>query len=368
MTVFIYTVKRLIRNKINLLLMLILPILPVIPIVSAAQSQDTAFRVGVADLDRTELTSAIIKHIEAGNIIIQINGQDMEKNLADSTIQYGLVIEKGFTDEVIGNIGGAGKIKGFGKKGADLSSMIRLDIDNFLSPVKDIAAVSGNDREKFYQGVEKLTDGMLALDKQIVEVPDKGRSRSALGLIIQFLMFSSVFVTTMLLTDKENKTLFRTLTAPIGMKGFMLQTILGFVAVTILQVVVIILFFVFALGVYPGNSVVNLIILLFAVSLMSISLGVAINSFAGNVVQACISGAGITVLMCLVGGAWGGVPSSGVLKSIGNITPVLWGMRGLDGLLNGGNLVSVMNEMFILLVFSIVFFLLGAWRKADIAK
>ena len=69
------------------------------------------------------------------------------------------------------------------------------------------------------------------------------------ALFLMFMMFSSTYAATQLLTDKDNKTFFRTLTAPISIKSYMFQNILSYLVVTVLQVSVLVPVIVFVFGV-----------------------------------------------------------------------------------------------------------------------
>jgi ABC-2 type transport system permease protein len=263
---------------------------------------------------------------------------------------------------------GGSKLTGYTKEAPDFSPLIKSYADSFINPVKSIAAVSGGSSDKFYSGLKYYSEGALTVGNELVAVPDKGKANSAWGMMIQFMMFSSVFSATLLITDKENRTFFRTLSASIRMKSYMFQSILSFLTIAILQIAVLLAVTVGGLGVYPGVSVLNMFVLLAVFSLVSISMGIAIGSFSRSTLQASIYGAGIVVLMSLMGGAWGSLPTSGMVRNLSKLIPVTWAVESVDKLVDNASLASITGNLGILMLFAVVFFLLGTWRKADIAK
>lgn len=366
MIIFLNNIKRMLKNKAQIVVMLVLPLLPVIPIALGAPASAQSIIVGIADEDHTVLTAAFIDAMKSNCKVIDVKKDKIENGLLNSKMHYAIVIEKGFTERMIKS--GDSRINGFTKIDMDFTPLIRSYADSFINPVKSIAVASGGDSDKFYNGLKYYREGTLTVGNEMVAIPDKKKADSAWGMVVQFMMFSSVFAATLLITDKENKTFFRTLSSSIRMKSYMFQSIMSFLTVAVLQTVVILSVTVAGLGIYPGVSVLNMFVLFTVFSLVSVSMGIVISSFSRNTMQACIFGAGIVVLMSLMGGAWGAIPTSGIVRNLSKLIPVTWAVESVDKLVNNASLASITGNLGILLLFAVVFFLLGTWRKADIAK
>ena len=380
MIVFLNTMKRILKNKAQIVVMLILPLLPVIPIAMGTPSAAHTIIVGVVDEDGTILTTAFTDALKSNCKVISVEKDKIETGLFNATMHYAIVIEKGFTENMIKSNDGMRKtsdstvkasnsmITGYTKMEMDFTPLISGYVDSFINPVSSIAAASGGNIDKFYKGLKYFNEGTLTVNSELVGIPDRVKANSAWGMIIQFMMFSSVFTATLLITDKENKTFFRTLSASISMKSYMFQSILSFLAIAILQSIVLLAVTVAGFGVYPGISVFYMFVLFTVFSLVSVSMGIAISSISRNTIQASIYGAGIVILMCVMGGAWGTLPPSGIIRNLSKLMPVTWAMESVDQLINDASLVSITGHLGILLLFTVVFFLLGTWRKADISK
>ena len=366
MIVFLNYIKRIFKSKAQLVVMLILPLLPVIPLAMGAPTVEQSVIVGIADEDHTVLTSAFIDAMKSNCKVLDVNKDTIENGLLNSTIHYAIVIEKGYSERMIKS--GDSLIMGYTKSDMDFTPLIRSYADSFINPVKSIAAASAGSSEKFYSGLKYFTEGTLKVDNEMVSMPDTSKAKAVWGMMIQFMMFSSIFSATLLITDKENKTFFRTLSTSIRLKSYMFQSVLSFLTIALLQIIVLLIITVAGLGVYPGVSVFNIFILFAVFSLVSVSMGIAISSFSRNTIQASIFGAGIVVVMCVMGGSWGALPTSGIVRNLSNLIPVTWAIESVDNLLNNGNLASIAGNIGILLLFATVFFLLGTWRKTDIAK
>jgi ABC-2 type transport system permease protein len=366
MTVFKNVIKRILRSKAQLALMLLLPILPLFPIMMDTPAAARSFDVGVVDMDKTELSNAFIKHIEGSAKIKYLEKDKFETSLISSEVDYIIVIDKGFTDNMINTADAA--VKGYANKTMDITPIINTYTDTFLGPVKNIARAALKDKDKFYNGLREFLSGKLTVSNVAVEKNDLTRSKVGWGMVIMFMMFSSVFATTLIIADKENKTFYRSLTAPLKIKSYMIQSILAFLIISMLQALVLTLVMVFLFDAYAGVSILNMYILLAAFSVIGVSLGVAVSSFLKTSVQASVVGVLIVVFTCVLSGAWGTGVSSEIVRNIMKFMPVSWGMQAVEELLKDLSIIDITKEIGIMLVFSFIFFLLGTWRKADIAK
>lgn len=366
MIIFIISMKRIFRNKALVAVMLILPFLPMIPIVTENAVADKEFKVGIADLDKTQLSNSLIKSLDSNCIIINMKKSEISEGLAYSRIDYGIVINKGYLDQTIE--GKDPMLQGFAKKGMDPSKLISSYIDSYINPVKNIAAAYKNNRAMFYLGLKSYNEGVFQLKTGMVKRNKTNADSVSWGMVVMFMMFSSTYAATQLLTDKDNKTFFRSLAAPVRIRNYMLQKILSYLVVSILQVTVLVPALIILFGVYPGISIINMYLLFLVFSLVAVSLGIAISSFANSVITGSVVGVGISLIASMLGGAWGSLTNTEAIKSIGKMLPTYWVMDGVNKLLDDKTLPSIGADMGILLIFSMIFFLLGTWRKADIAK
>lgn len=362
--------KRIFFNKLQLLLIVVLPALFMIPLTMNIDSLSNAIqniKVGVIDNDNTPFTTTIRNNLATKAKLIKVKSDNMQEELINSRVDYVVVMEKGFTLDFIK--GQNSKIKGFYLQESLKSIPLQKYLESYLTSSRQIARASGGDAEKFYKSMQVYKEGPIQSNYKILKQIDRQKSYLTFGLFVLFMLFTTVVYTTMILTDKENKTFYRTVSAPVTVKSYMLQVILSFILVSFIQVTIIFIIFKFVMGVYLGTNFFKMYMLFLAISVACVSFGVAVSSVSKNVIQACFTGLLISFPMSFMGGCWWpNEMSTNVVRTIGKFTPIYWAMEGVNNLLNEKSLFNVSGDILILLIFAVVFFLFGTWRKEDIAK
>jgi ABC-2 type transport system permease protein len=361
MTIFFNSLKRLLKNKVQIIVLLILPLIPIMPICLESSHSMNTLKIGIVDSDKTGLTNLLKDELKANFSVIDIKESDINNIINTSKADFIIDIPKGYSEDII-NLKNV-KIKGYANKTKDASPIVRPFVDNFINPIKKVSMDSNKNSSIFYKSLKNIN---LKQNKNISNKTDSKDSDIAFGMIIMFVMFSSVFAATQIITDKENRTLFRTINTGVSLRSYMAQNILSFFVISIVQIVVLISIVVCGFGLSPGSSLINMFAFLSVISIVSVSLGIAITAISKNVTQAIMTGIGIVTLMSVIGGAWGMEPTSKLVKAVSNIMPITYAMDGIDKLLNNDALSANTQNIVILLAFACIFFLLGTWKKTDI--
>lgn len=360
MIVFIDSLKRLLKNKVQIAMLLIVPFIAIIPVALNVNTGIKNFNVGIVDHDNTRFSETFIHNMKENMNIYKINESDVKNDLNNSKFDYVLVIPKNYTYDII-NLKKI-KIMGYEKKNSDYSKIIGGLINSFISPAENIAKMSHGSSRAFYEGIKKIPEfklsGKFTRNESIMVV--------VWGMVIQFIMISSIFTSTLILTDKENKTFYRSLSTSISLKNYIFQTILSFIFISFIQILVLTFAMVHGFGIYPGKSILYMIGLLTLMSLVSVSLGTAVSTVSSSITKAVMFGIGTVMIMGMFGGCWGMMPSNDAARNISKILPTTWAMEAVKKILNNNN--AVCKELIILLAFSAVFFMLGTWKKSDIIK
>ncbi len=80
------------------------------------------------------------------------------------------------------------------------------------------------------------------------------------------------------------------------------------------------------------------------------------------------AGSLITTPILMIGGAfWPSESMPVFLQRLGYISPVSWFMQALEKIIHGATIFEVSGEIIILLLFAVAFFLLGVFKKVDVA-
>lgn len=366
MIVFFNIIKRIMKNKLLFISILIVPAIFLILISQSTKSDLKNIKISIVNNDNTEFTSKLENSLKEKAIFIDENEENIRDGILNEKLDYALVIPKGFTAELIR--GKAVKAEGYFLKESVRSLSLQKYTEDYIKVAESIARASNGDETAFYNGLEALKNG-VGLDLIPVKEIDRNQSYTTLGMMLMFMLISSVFFTTLVLTDKENRTFYRSISAPISLASYMFQTILAFMMISIIQITFILVALKFIVGIYIGASFINMYLLFILISLVCVSLGVAVSSISKSVVQACFTGFLIIFPMTFLGGCWWyNYMSPDLLKRIGQFTPAYWIMESINKLINDQSLLSLLKEMSIILIFVTVFFFFATWRKEDIAK
>jgi ABC-2 type transport system permease protein len=369
MTVFSYTVRRLLRNKLNLIMILILTPLFIGLIFSLARYGKTSINVGLVDNDDTPLTEMLAQALEETSPVLRLEEGDIRGVLARSQADYILVIEPGFSQQLIA--GKAPKLRSYSIQEANFASRVQIKVEGFLGAAMSLATAAKGNQAVFYQGMEEYKRGNFVLKSDTFqqEGKDVDAARAGMGMLAMMMLLLSSFTTSNLIRDRVNRTFYRVLAAPISLKSYMLQNILCFFLVLLLQIAAMFLIVHYVFGLYLGPSVLKLYLVMAVFALLCVAMGVALSALARTVQQAgTIASLIITPMSMLSGLYWPRSLMPEFLQIIGKYLPPTWLMAAAEKIMLGKPLASAKMELAILLGFTAVFFLLGTWRRADVAK
>jgi ABC-2 type transport system permease protein len=365
LTIFKNNVKRIFLNKVQLFFIILFPIAFMM---LGFIGQNQTVKVAILDKDQTKLTSDLVKNIQSKAEIRKVKENEITKQLKEIKVDYVLVIQKGFTEGVIHGEGGG--IEGYSVKESNFSKPVSTFLEQWIGHAKSISEAVHHDQNAFYTMFTNYDQhGSLQIEKKLVINPGATRTRSVLGYVIIAMLYTSLVVGLHIILNKNNHTLYRTLAAPITIKRYMVQTICSFLFISFIQITFVMMLLKFVFRLYMGTSFFTLYLLLLIFALVSVSFGVAISSVSKNVIQACLIGICLIGPMAMLGGAYFPLDwAPEIIKTLSHFTPVSWVINGVEMLLYGQSLHATIKEMSILILFAMIFFLLGTLRKVDISK
>ncbi|MCX7747867.1 MAG: ABC transporter permease [Clostridia bacterium] len=368
MIIFSNTLKRLLKKKANVLFMIVFPVIMIafITYISGGEGQ---ISVGIVDHDSSKFTQDMVKGLEGKAKIAHVKEADIQRLLLDMSIDYAIVIEKGFTQDILK--GKDVKLKGFRLNEANLSGHIKYSMESYVNNAKLISKTVNGNIERFYEGIKLYKEGNASSKVAAVneESTKASKTASGMGFLIMGMIYLSTFAPLIILEDKQNRTFYRMFSSPVTLRSYMLQTILSLLVLSLIQVALIMAIMIFGFNTYFGPNVLNMFLILVIFSLACVSLGIAISSISKDIRQASAIGTLISTPVCMLGGCfWPRDIMPQVLQKISNFVPTTWVLKGMEKLLYGGTIVTVANEILVILLFTLIFFLLGTWRKTDIAK
>ncbi|MDF2520520.1 MAG: hypothetical protein K0R84_1148 [Clostridia bacterium] len=361
MTILINNLKRLSRDKFTFIVMLLLPII-FISFSMYAMGGSTPLRVAIIDKDNTRLTSMLTEGLKNGTDILEVQEQDIKQMLINGKLDYAVKINEGFTEAIIN--GRDTKLETMSLKETNTSIPIKLYIESFVNSSKNIAAAAKGNEGEFYRGMELYVSNMVSADYQSIENTErdtKSNTYLSLGFMVMFMLFMSTNAATLVLEDKYLKTYGRVLSSPISARSYFMQNLLSYIVITFIQVCVIFAILIFVFKADMGPSIGNILVLFLVFALTSVALGLAVSSLTNDLRQNNALSYLITIPLCMLGGCfWPRDIMPSILRQLSNFTPVTWVLSASEKLLYGGSLADIGSELMILLLFTLVFMIVGS--------
>jgi len=371
MIIFISNLKRIFKKRVNRITIFLAPIVFII----LAFSINTAgsIVVAVADKDNTEFTNSFIKGLN-GKCSIEVTSEDnIKAGIINKHFDYGIVIDKGTTSRIIN--GEDAQLKAFRADGSNVTSggnvtsVVRLYIDNYISAAKNISRNTKGNKELFYSSLKDYENGSLK-SKNIVfgnTAGDGKNEKMALGLLGYTMLLIAAFSTNLILEDKKNKTYIRMFASPLKNLSYMLQNILSFLIVVLIQVIIAFMFMTNVFKAQLGVSILNMFILFAVYAASCVALGLAICSLSKNIKQASALGLLINTLAGMLGGFfWPKEYMPKIFITIGKFTPGYYLTDGMDKLLTSPSISSAAQDIGIILLFTLAFFMISSFKKVYI--
>ncbi len=357
MTVLLNNLKRIFFKPINIVLMIVVPIalnLMFISIFGAEQK----FEIGIIDLDDSKLTASIVEELKsAANTHEYENDVDaINSALLNSNISMAIRFPENYAQDMID--GKRPKVEIFAIEENTDSVPVTMLIASIGSNCGEIGKLCKGDEEMFYNTVEDYLAGAYQAEYKTFDL-SKGeeieRAVSSLGYLAMGMMFLMSFATTLLLEDKLTRVYSRILTTPTTRASYLLQHLLSYVIVALVQVVLIISLLPVIMNgeISFGDSFgvtvqVMIVTLIFATA--CIAIGLAVSRFSKNnvVAGAFVSLVNLPVLM-LGGCMWPRELMPEWLQKVGDFVPTTWFLKAAEDVLYGNGLFSAWKELGLLL-------------------
>lgn len=354
MTIFKSTLKRLFREKLNILFLIVLPL--IFMLIAFSGSNGTApLKVTVIDNDKTAVSEDIINSIK-GKAEVNFDGEEtILDNLINNEIDYAIAIPKGYTDELIK--GENPTLKTYEAKEGNSSTAIKASLDNYINVLKTFAKNSNGDEEKFYSAIKYYSEGSYKLSYTNVDKGEGNKSKTdtAMAFIVLNLLFSATAATNIILKDKEKNVFTRLFTTPITRFKYIFQSLLSFLVIAFVQITLYFLAFKYVFKFNLGDSPLSLYILFLIFGVFTISLGVFITTHAKNLrVSGTISTLVILPFAMLGGCFWPRDIMPAVLKNISKVIPTTWINSSNSNVLYGATLGNEMTTIVLLLGISLI--------------
>jgi ABC-2 type transport system permease protein len=231
---------------------------------------------------------------------------------------------------------------------------------------------SGADRMAYFNAGLEQAQTLFESAPERVEVtqatsagqPYDPAAQASAGQLITWVFIPLLGISGLFAYEREQGTLRRLLTTPTQKATYLLGTISGQLVIALIQMALLVIFGVFAMGLNWGQSPLALGLMLVTFGLAASALGATLGTFIKSEGQA----SGLSVMLgmsfALMGGCWYPLelfPEA--VRTAVQVLPTTWAMQGLlDIVLRGQDVAGILLEAAVLAGFAVVFFAVGVWR------
>jgi ABC-2 type transport system permease protein len=184
------------------------------------------------------------------------------------------------------------------------------------------------------------------------------------GMMIFYAFFTGTYTGQSILREEEERTLPRLFTTPTPQATILIGKLLAVFMTVTVQVTVLLIaaHYIFKIN---WGEVPSVIVAAIGIIFAASSFGIFVNSLLKDTKQGSTIFGGLITVTGMLGmintfGFGGG--SSDSLGDVSLLVPQGWAVRGLTQAMNGDPLSSILISLLGLMVWSVVFFVVGVWR------
>jgi ABC-2 type transport system permease protein len=381
-------------EKSDIMFFLILPIIftTILAISTSGgdPNADNRYPVLVVDLDRSALSAEVISALNTSTVVRPTVASQSDADQAftkkDAGIPVLLTIPAGFSQSLL-----AGQPATLDSRRAPSDSRVLATEQAIRSAATQVSSAvaaanasaaeaetikpfaSAAARQAYVEQGITLAQDQLKTPKarvevkqgtQVVQQSATGAQQSSAGELVTWVMITLLGAGAVFVDERLGGTLNRMITTPTRPSTILGGKLSGRLASGLLQMTLLIVFGAVVFKLQWGQSPLALVAVMLAFGLAGVSLGVLLGTFAKTRSQAGWMMVLFAMLMAALGGCWWPLEITPPLyQTVVKILPTTWAMSGFEAVLvRGANLPAVLPQVSVLLLFALVYFVLGVRR------
>lgn len=358
-------IRQLFREKGSVLIFIILPMASIfLSLALFSNSNNYNIRVGVVDKDKGNISAALTEDIKKQENFVVSTPDESQINstLTAGKLDCVLVIPEGFSEGLItGNIK---KINVVSIQGISATAWVDSYLGMFVSNMHLLSAGSKGDRDVFNKYYLNYTTNSTSTELIRLKNTITGMNITyfGIGFLIQFLLIGAGRTASLIIRERQQKTLMRIRCAPIKGYQFMAGNVFVNIVMITLQTVIALMLLKYILKVSMGTSILNLMIVLFPLLIAGIGLTMMLAAFAKTERHL---GTMLTMVIyptCLISGCfWDASMMPDFMQKIAKFTPQRWALDGIESLMMGDSLGSISQNILVLFAFAAAFFAVAVY-------
>ncbi|MGH4122385.1 MAG: ABC transporter permease [Clostridium sp.] len=371
--------KRMLKQKTPIFSMILIPVLVVGTIAYFTRDSKGSYYgtvdISIVNSDKGSLGKKLIEElkIDKNFKIKELGLGEAEIKIKQNKAGVALVIPENFTENL--ENGNLKKLDVLKLSDSNMDITISKKVNNFVAQRllsnKVISTIKQNDIvvNTGYAEITKKVDASLSNNPVKVQLEEikKDGTRTLSGslstsLIINFLMFSMIYIVSEMVELRNNKTLRRSISTPNKSTSIIGSVILSMLFLCWIQIGLMIIVTKYIFHIYWGKSMLAVFLIFTIFIVLVLSLGLLISRYAKNQSEAAGIVNLIVVPTCIISGTF--LPLEflpAVFKKIAYFTPQNWALSALDDVaLKNSGVIDILPKLAVLILFALVFFIAGS--------
>lgn len=362
----INTLKITFRKKGNIIIFFILPVASVLFSTVMYANVKQQITVGICNKAPESLLAKDliedIKNQDKYNVKL-IEEVDINAMVAEGTVACAITIPDNFDEEIYKT--SFEKLDITSIRGIDATGWIQNYLNYYLKNLMDMSRAAEGNRDTFNKLYEGYKEQYLKVEVSMLkdESRDKSATLQSIGFLIMFMLIGATNTSGFILKEKREKTYFRIFSSPVNSRIYIGANILANMVIVIIQATIVVLSSKHVFKLNTGLTDLQLLIILIAFGLVTVSFGILLVAFSKNTYQAGTMSTLVITPTCMLSGCFWPIefmPS--FMQKIANFLPQKWALEAIRQLQGGKTFLEITPIVGVLLAFAIAFFLIGAYR------
>lgn len=320
---------------------------------------------GIVDLDQSTLSKDTVHFIDGLKNVKgkNVTKSNVNKQIASGSLDCAIIIEPGFSKAIMN--GEKPDIQIVSIKGDQVTGFLKASLNNYISNLSSLSIAAEGNTNVFQTLYQNYQNSTFKVSAHTLKDTSKNNDMTiqTIGFLIMIMLYSACGLSELILKEKENRTYFRLMTAPIDGKIYVLSNVIVNMIIMTIQILVTLTVMTKVFGISPGVPFWEMTGVLMFFALVAVGLSLAITAFANSSASANALQTLIATPTCLLAGCfWPVEIMPKTVQKIAEFLPQRWLLDTIAELQKGHTLSSLSLNLATILAFALVFFMIAIYK------
>jgi len=368
-TIALLLIRRVLSTRRDIITSLLIPAAVLAGIVALfASTSDTKPRLTVLNQDTGAYGSMIGKQLEIEpkyEITTVTSGteEQLKQAVEEGDIHAAILIPADYSEQLLTGHTPTVRFYRMNEQlwNAALALTLEAETERMSQAASLLAQAGQLNKENLDHLLATVHENRIAMQDADLQIGSTIANPEVIGLMLLFVLLLVMRSISLIMEDREHRTMARMFTAPVRGFEIALGNFLGSVAVGTIQLIVMVGLCCYIFGYDPGFSPFKLLLLLECFLLTSVGLASAIAGLVRNSMQLSNIGNLVITPTCMLGGCfWPISIMPDFMQKLANFTPQKWLLEAADRLSGGSGITAITVPVLIILLFAVVLLAFGA--------